>query len=820
MAERKNLYTMKLITGYSVTVLIIFFSVFVSISYLTSSQNSRSDSVFIDLKPEPSKNSDYPVYRLVNLQKLPFNVQADLKLESFGNNAYGDNIKNLVFQANFIDKNIIRVKISDKINKQWELNEYNYASMYSHNDYELVLNSYPFGFEVRDKSENLDVFNSIGMNFYFGERYLEIETELDPDSVRIGIGERRGNLVLLNGNYSIWPSIDSQGHHPLFIEIHNKSVSGIFLNNFNAMQLELTTNSLKFKTTGGILDFFILIGKSAEEVIRSFHQITKLPSLPNFSDLGYHYSQPLKDSSELQSLLDFFTKNQIPIDQIWLRNVSKPKQSFELGEEFEDLNRKIKKYNISLILELSSELAKSSKYYDLNKPIYLPYTSNKPQGESVYFDWFAAESSNSWQGILEDLYKNLNYSGLSLINNEVFTGETSNSSNLTIPFKPVNVCLECDTIPLDTVHYNSYTEFDLHSLWSYMQVSVTKSLFLESNKRDSIFSATTRPGIKAFHVFNPAHANWDLFKESITSVINFEIFGIRSGSNICTRKTMNRLDLCLRWHQIAIFFPIMINYKDESMKDSNIFDESILSGIKESLSTRYYLSLFIYSLYFEASLHGGTIVRPMIFEYMELESLNFPYQLMLGSQLLGIFSVNDKNFLVPAYFPHAVWYNLKTGVKEQGKGNTKSIEVFNGFVLYIKGGTSIPIISQKVSRILQVRDQNLTIIIALDKDFNSKGSFYVDDGQSADTISKKKFTKVIISAEKTENLFIKVYHVVNGYMDSFKFIEKIRVLGCSNVSNIKLNKKDTKFTYNQDSLIIDIGLSTYEIIDIVIVFNI
>lgn len=819
MADLKNLYTKKLISGFSVVILIIFFSVFISITYLTSSQDSHSQKVFIELKPEPVKNSDYPVYRVLNSEKLPFVVEARVKLENPGKSLFGPNVEDLSFKATFIDKDVIRVRITDKFRTQWDLDEYKFGSMYSQNEYDLVLNNYPFGFQVKDRHSGLSVFNSIGMDFYFSERYLEIATELDSQSFRMGIGERRGKLELLNGNYSIWPCKENQGHHPLFIQIHNKSASGIYLHNFNAMEINLNKESLKFKTTGGILDFFIFIGKTTEEVIRNFHQITGLPSLPNFSDLGYHYGQPISDTQELDSLLTFFSKNQLPIDRLWLKNVTKYSKSFELLPEYQDFYNKLAEFNISLIPEISSEITENSQFHTFDTNTYLPYKSQGSKGRSSYFDWFIPESGEYWVNALENFQKTLNFSGLSLVNNEVFTEETIVSDQLNVPFRPINTCLECNTIPLGTVYNNSFTEIDLHSLWGYMQVNATKDLFLNSNKRISIFSESTRPGSKAFHVFDSVHANWDLFKESIESVLSFEIFGIRSGSNICTGKTLGRVELCLKWQQASLFFPIMLNYKQDKLNDSKMFDSTIISGLREVVYTRYYLSLYIYSLFFEVSLHGGTVVKPMIFEFMDLECLNYPYQIMLGSSILGIFSVTEKSDLVQAYMPQALWYNLKTGTKIKSKTSERNIEVFNSFTLLIKGGSVIPVIEKKVQRINEVRAENITIITALDSNFSAYGAFYVDDGESADTLLTKRFTKAVISVEKSENIVIKIFNILGGFIDAFRFIDKIRVFGCPSVQYIKMGYKNTTFTYNQDILDIDVGLSTYQKTEIIIVLN-
>ena len=183
-----------------------------------------------------------------------------------------------------------------------------------------------------------------------------------------------------------------------------------------------------------------------------------------------------------------------------------------------------------------------------------------------------------------------------MTNNEVSTGDDTEINSISLPYSPP-LCLECGTIPLNTLHVNLFKEIDLHSLWGDMQAKSTEKFFRNQNLRSSIFSSSTRSGSPAFHLFSQNRANWDLFRESLHSVLSYEMFGIRSGSNICSLKTLGRLEMCLRWHQISSVLPLAVNIKDEPVAETQVFDKTILPGIQKAILMRYSLSLYLYSLF-------------------------------------------------------------------------------------------------------------------------------------------------------------------------------------------------------------------------------
>jgi alpha-glucosidase (family GH31 glycosyl hydrolase) len=812
----KSLYVKKFITGISAIfpILILSFLMFI---YLLGIQSSSQKAIIIDLKPKQVPDTDYPVYRASTPAYSSEKPSGFLQLESEGKQPYGKNIRTLEFETIYIDKDILRIIIRDVSKKNWFVNDFNHTSKYIINNYEFKLVQYPFSFEVIRKSDGLSLFNTANMGFYFSTRYIELETYASENRIAFGIGQRNGNFRLDVGSYDIWPRSENPGHHPFYIEINQKKAHGVFMHNFNAMEIQYNKKSMKFRMTGGVVDLFVILGDSPEQVVRNYHKVIGLPSLPPFWALGYNYGKEGWDSvDEIRETMNLLNASLIPYDSLFLSaNYLDTKTSFTVSAQYSNISQikdKLESEGKHLIIEIPSSITINSNAYKKLKNVLIPVTSLSSYGLCSYIDWYNPSSKALWSDLLQSFESLIDFDGVFLTDNEISSLNYTSLNSVYLIFKPGNLCLDNGTIPMSTVHYNNAQEIDVHSLWGDYQVNATKQ-YLDQYGRSMIVSSNSRAGIKSFHIFSDNDSTWKSFRESIASVLAFEVFGVRSGADICGHKGDDS-ELCKRWHELGVFYPLMRYYKSKDSGDLSTLDSETLSSIKSSIQLRYSMSLYIYSLYFEASLHGGTILRPMFFEFDDISLLNFPDQIMLGPALFGVFPLYSRNQGMNVYFPSVYWYNLITGYREIGNG----IKVFNDYsdtVFYIKGGSAIPWAnSVDANSLMSVRTKDIELIIALDETYSAYGSFYTDDGASLNTIQNKKFTKVNCQAQFREKLTIKVWSVVNGYTEQFRRISAFKVFGCNEPYSVKIDTEDQVFTYKDNILTITTNISTYSFSEI------
>ena len=194
------------------------------------------------------------------------------------------------------------------------------------------------GFETKDKqgSVKTSTFSTFDRNLVMSKYYIELGFLVDSNKI-FGFGERTREFELTEGEYTSWADGrdtrydsgkkggNSYGDHPfVLMRLNNGKFAGIFFKNSNAKVLEYTQYTkkrsvLNFKAIGGILDFFMFSGETADEVLMQYHQVIGTPYFPPFWALGYHQSSwRYNKTKDLDEVISGYSDHQIPLESIWL----------------------------------------------------------------------------------------------------------------------------------------------------------------------------------------------------------------------------------------------------------------------------------------------------------------------------------------------------------------------------------------------------------------------------------------------------------------------------------------------------------------------
>jgi hypothetical protein len=172
------------------------------------------------------------------------------------------------------------------------------------------------------------LFDSCGLRLVLKDQYLELSTRVAPDSSLFGLGERISStglalrrsgrpLALWNRDCTDYADLNLYGSFPFVLELRRDGTAhGLLLWNSNAMDAVLTTDSrLSFRTTGGILDLYLLAGPTPADVVEQLTRLVGRPAMPPLWALGFHQSKyGYKDVKELQSVSEGYTRAKIPLD--------------------------------------------------------------------------------------------------------------------------------------------------------------------------------------------------------------------------------------------------------------------------------------------------------------------------------------------------------------------------------------------------------------------------------------------------------------------------------------------------------------------------
>uniref|UniRef100_A0A915M8Y7 alpha-glucosidase n=1 Tax=Meloidogyne javanica TaxID=6303 RepID=A0A915M8Y7_MELJA len=224
-----------------------------------------------------------------------------------------------------------------------------------------------------------------------------------------------------------------------------------------------------------------------------------------------------------------------------------------------------------------------------------------------------------------------------------------------------------------------YNLYDTHNLYGLAETIVTrKALELATGKRGELISRSTFIGSGKYgsHWSGDNSAKWTDLRASIISVIEFNIFGIpHMGADVCGFNDPSNEELCLRWQQLGAFHPFFRNHNSDGLPPQDPCQwKSVEIATRVSNLFRYQHLPFLYTLHFQASFKGGTVIRPLFFEFPnDFNTHTLNYQFLWGSSLMVIPVLDPGIDNVRAYFPiDSVWYSIS-------HANQYGSEYFSGY---------------------------------------------------------------------------------------------------------------------------------------------
>lgn len=233
-----------------------------------------------------------------------------------------------------LDNQRLRVRIFDPNNARWEVT-LPFFNISQKGDIKSPLYSIDLDSErnlkISRKSTGIVLFETDLRRLVFADQFIQLSVKV-PSSYLYGIGEHKDSLrkkldwkryTLFNRDSPPIPDTNLYGSFPYYLMVEdgdkNMNAHGIFLLNSNAMDVILQpTPAVTWRTSGGILDFFIFMGPSAPEVTRQNLNLIGKPVMQPYWSLGFHlckygYNSLAKTNETMQRNLDAG----IPLDAQW-----------------------------------------------------------------------------------------------------------------------------------------------------------------------------------------------------------------------------------------------------------------------------------------------------------------------------------------------------------------------------------------------------------------------------------------------------------------------------------------------------------------------
>nr|XP_001504613.1 sucrase-isomaltase, intestinal [Equus caballus] len=784
---------------------------------------------------------------------------------------FGDDINSVLLTTQSQTPNRFRFKITDPNNRRYEVPHQFVKEPTGTTDSETLYNvqvtENPFSIKVIRKSNNRTLFDTSIGPLVYSDQYLQISTRL-PSEYIYGIGEHIHKRFRHDLYWKKWPLFTRDqlpgdnnnnlyGHQTFFMCIEDTSGKsfGVFLMNSNAMEIFIQpTPIVTYRVIGGILDFYIFLGDTPEQVVQQYQELIGLPAMPSYWSLGFQLSR--WNYKSLDVVKEVVRRNReagIPFDtQVTDIDYMEDKKDFTydkvtfsgLPEFVQDLHDHGQKYVIILDPAISIDRRADGTAYEAYErgnaqKVWVNESDGTTAiigevwpGLTVYPDFTNPSCIDWWANECSIFHQEVPYDGIWIDMNEVSSfvqgslkGCDVNKLNYP-PFTPdiLDKLLYSKTICMDAVQYWG-KQYDVHSLYGYSMAIATEQAVQKvfPNKRSFILTRSTFAGSGSYaaHWLGDNTASWEQMEWSIAGMLEFGLFGMPLvGADICGFVADTTEELCRRWMQLGAFYPFSRNHNADGYveQDPAFFgqDSLLVRSSKYYLNIRYSLLPFLYTLFYKAHKFGETVARPILHEFYEdTNSWIEDTQFLWGPALLITPVLKEGADTVSAYIPDATWYDYETGAKRPWRKQRVNMYLpADKIGLHLRGGYIIP--TQEPAVTTNASRQNpLGLIVPLDENNTAKGDFFWDDGETKDTIEHGNYILYTFSVSDNK-LGIICTH--SSYQEGTTLaFETIKILGLTETVTYVLVGEENRptqahsnFTYypsNQSLLIYNLNFN-------------
>ncbi|XP_023648457.2 sucrase-isomaltase, intestinal isoform X1 [Paramormyrops kingsleyae] len=692
--------------------------------------------------------------------------------------------------------------------------------------YEVELLRKPFGLKLRRADTKRILFDTTMGPLVFADQYLQLSARLPSHNI-YGLGEHVHQSFKHDTNWRTWPIFTRDsfpnggthnlyGHYPFFLCLEDESGQsfGVFLMNSNAMEITLQpAPAVTYRTIGGVLDFYILLGNSPEAVVQEFLELIGRPMIPPYWSLGFQLSR--WGYSSLDEVKQTVERNRaigLPYDvQFTDIDYMEEKKDFTYDlVKFKDLPQFAdymhaagQKYVLILdpAIAISPRVNGPYASYDRGnqKKVWVteadgetPLEGEVWPGQTVFPDYTNPACKEWWTDEIRKFHEEVKHDALWIDMNEVSNFRKGSIKGCTVndlnypPFTPniLDKLMYSKTLCMDS-QQTWGSHYDVHSLYGYSMVLATDEAMKQvfRNNRSLVFTRSSFPGTGKFsgHWLGDNAATWNDLKWAITGMLEFNLFGIPYiGADICGFFDNTTEELCRRWMQVGAFYTFSRNHNAEnySPQDPASFgaDSLLVNSSKHYLNIRYTLLPYLYTLFYHAHVTGDTVIRPVMHEfYSDNVTWTVDRQFLWGSDLLITPVLEPGVETINAYIPDAVWYDYDTEERLPFRKQHINMNLTaDKLGLHIRGGAILPTQRPAVTTVYS-RQNPMGLLIALDDSMHASGQLFWDDGDSRDTVESGAYIHYQFSVA---NDVLTMTVLRNGYTDpnNLKF-ENITVLG-------------------------------------------
>ncbi|NWY62327.1 MGA protein, partial [Chionis minor] len=587
-------------------------------------------------------------YSVADVKYTASGVTANLSLSAAKVKADGkamSPIGSLRLEVKYHSDHMLQFKIYDYANKRYEVPvQLNLPkspeSTTAGRLYDVTVQSKPFGIQVRRRSTGTVIWDSQLPTFTFSDMFIQISTRLASHYL-YGFGETEHTMFRRDLNWKTWGMftrdqppgylLNSYGFQPFYMGLEEDgNAHGVLLLNSNAMDVTFQpTPALTYRTTGGILDFYMVLGPTPELVVQEYTALVGRPVMPPYWALGFQLCRyGYENDTEIATLVEDMKAAGIPYDVQYADIDYMERQlDFTLSPRFTGLPAlidKIRSEGMRFILILDPAISGNETDYPaftrgLEKDVFIKWPNTNDiiyakvwpdlpnvvvndsldwdtqvklyRAHVAFPDFFRNSTAEWWTREIAEVYTNphnasrsLKFDGIWIDMNEpssFVTGAVDGCRNQELNFPPYmpqlgsrGDGLAYKTLCMEGQQYlpdgSPVRHYDVHNLYGWSQTKPTLDALRGLTKeRGIVVTRSTYPssGKWSGHWLGDNTAAWNQLDKSIIGMMEFSLFGISyTGADICGFFSDSEYELCARWMELGAFYPYSRNHNGKGSK--------------------------------------------------------------------------------------------------------------------------------------------------------------------------------------------------------------------------------------------------------------
>jgi len=502
-----------------------------------------------------------------------------------------------------------------------------------------------------------------------------------------GVWNYRGEAVDLsqdNTNISIPMLLSSRGY-------------GIFWNNgsrsrFNNRFVHAFYLSSEVSNS---IDYYFMYGPAFDTIIADYRELTG--QVPLFGKWAYGYWQcknRYASQAELTTIAQRYRERHIPLDNIvqdwfWWNIMGEPvfNNSYPDPKGMIDTLHKL---NVHLMISVWPFFRPGSPVYDdMDKKGYFVAKTVAggfhPKGMALY-DAFNPEARKYYWNLMNNALFKIGADAWWLDTTEPETEGRETNILVTNKIALGNGARYANEFPLMTTEavYRGQRE-----------ASDQKRVFILSR---SAYAGTQRNAAAVWS--GDVNPTWETLRRQIPAGLNYSVSGLPywttdiGGFTVANPEDSAYRELFVRWFEFGTFCPIFRVHGTRSTNQNELwsYGPEAQKTLVAFDKLRYRLMPYIYSLAWETTSKGYTIMRPLVMDFRtDVRAQDTGSQFLFGPALLVNPVTEAGATSRHLYLPDAKWYDFWTGAGQEGGHFVEAAAPIERIPLFVRAGSILPL---------------------------------------------------------------------------------------------------------------------------------